>query len=135
MNLLLNIAICMLMPSSNLCGGIFRPVSAAILFIDTIAPASSRFVGVVVSTEAIGRAGVYYFMSNNFCGGLMPNSKRLAALRTETDCAVKSLMLHFSPIDKHRRYISKLDPAKIKFHLSWIVRNLKQIDALQGGVI
>jgi hypothetical protein len=64
----------------------------------------------------------------------MTCNKRIAALRVETDCAVKSLILQFSPIDKHRRYLAKLNPDKIKLHLSWIVRNLKQIDALQGGV-
>ncbi|MGD0591075.1 MAG: hypothetical protein ABSA44_09790 [Bacteroidota bacterium] len=63
----------------------------------------------------------------------MTRFKRIAALRVETDSAVKSLILQFSPIDKHRRYLAKLDPAKIQLHLSWIVRNLKQIDALQGG--
>jgi len=60
--------------------------------------------------------------------------KRLAALRTETDCAVKSLILLFSPIDKRRRYLAQLDPEKIKLHLSWIVRNLEQIEVLEGGV-
>ena len=64
----------------------------------------------------------------------MTRSKRIAALRLETDAAVKSLILHFSPIDSRRNYLAKLDPARIQLHLSWIVRNLKQIDILQGGV-
>jgi hypothetical protein len=63
----------------------------------------------------------------------MDRFKRIAALCLETDAAVKSLILHFSPIDNRRRYLAKLDPDRIKFHLSWIVRNLKQIDSLQGG--
>lgn len=63
----------------------------------------------------------------------MTRSKRLTVLRLETDAAVKSLILHFSPIDKHRRYLAKLDPERIKLHLSWIVRNLKQIKILEGG--
>ncbi|MGD0591080.1 MAG: hypothetical protein ABSA44_09815 [Bacteroidota bacterium] len=63
----------------------------------------------------------------------MPRNKRIAALRLETDAAVKSLILQFSPIDNHCRYLSKLDPGRIKLHLSWIVRNLQQIKAMEGG--
>jgi len=63
----------------------------------------------------------------------MSSKKRLTVLRLETDATVKSLILHLSPIGNRCRYISKLDPERIKLHLSWIIRNLNQMKILEGG--
>lgn len=56
-------------------------------------------------------------------------------LRVEIDSAVKSILVHFEPMDMDLNYTHNILPSRLKIHVATIERKKKRLDQVQAEIL
>jgi hypothetical protein len=68
-------------------------------------------------------------------GRLLTLKEERHQLRVEIDSSVKSILVHFEPLDRDLQYVHNIMPDRLKIYFAQIERKKRRLDMVQGEII